>query len=175
MGEPAGDDVDPGDVTDEAQQRSLAFYFTMAAMHTTVLNLFTAGLWHLFEQQAGVVNRELTRQQGAGWFHGIGRLVASAAGIDIQTAPSFAKLTELRLVANVVKHAEGDSAARLRAVNPDYFREPLLRHPAFRDILTFEKPVQTPLTGEDLYVTKADYDLCLRVAIDFWRWSEHQV
>ena len=54
MAEPVGEDgpdEDPGDIADDAQQKSIEFYETMTAMHYTVVNLFTAGVFHLFEQQ----------------------------------------------------------------------------------------------------------------------------
>jgi hypothetical protein len=58
MSEPVGEfgpDEDPGDIADDAHQKSIDFYETMTAMHHTVVNLFTAGVFHLFEQQVGTL------------------------------------------------------------------------------------------------------------------------
>ena len=76
--------------------------------------------------------------------------------IDIRTAPTWPKVYELNLVANVVKHAEGRSAEELRQRNAVYFRHPGMRSETFASIPETDLPVQGPLMGEDIYVTKDD-------------------
>lgn len=176
MAEPVGEDgpdVDEGDVADDAQAAGLAFYETIIAMHHAVLNLFAAGLFHLFEQQVAALYRDWTGQtlrRGLLPLAALRDWLRDEVGVDITRAPSWNRLHELELLANVVKHAAGRSADELRARNPDYFRQPLLREAAFRDIPTSERPVETPLTGEDIYVTKADYDRFLEAVLAFLEW-----
>jgi hypothetical protein len=45
-------------------------------------------------------------------------------GIDLASLAAWAKIDELRSVANSVKHAEGGSARQLRQVRPDLFQSP---------------------------------------------------
>src|SRR5947209_9543481 len=45
--DPEGSEEDPGSIADDAQRISVDFYLTMFAMHHTVVNLFTAGVFHL--------------------------------------------------------------------------------------------------------------------------------
>jgi hypothetical protein len=61
VNEPAYDDndVDPGSVAEDAHDHSVDVYLTLTAMQFTVVNLFTAGLYHLFEQQAAEQLRRL--------------------------------------------------------------------------------------------------------------------
>ena len=168
MSEPCGEngpDEDFGDIADDAHQKSLDFYFTMTAMHTTVLNLFAAGLYHLFEQQAGTWVRDWT---GKRVNYPI-PFVMKELDFDV-TTPLWAHLNELRLVANVVKHAEGDSATDLRDVNPAYFKLPAVRGTEFEAHSSGERMLGEPLTGEGLYVTKADYDAFVQAVIEFWNW-----
>ncbi|MFC0402993.1 hypothetical protein [Paraburkholderia rhizosphaerae] len=60
------------------------------------------------------------------------------------------------MVANTVKHADGDSADLLKAARPEFF-EP--EH-ATGEITTmpfrYEPRVYRPMSGEDLYLTVAD-------------------
>ncbi|WP_027364123.1 hypothetical protein [Desulfotruncus alcoholivorax] len=41
---------------------------------------------------------------------------------DIESMKCWEKIKELRLLVNVIKHAEGKSADRLRKIRPDYFK-----------------------------------------------------
>lgn len=166
-----GPDADPGDIADDAQAAGLAFYQTVIAMHHAVLNLFAAGLFHLFEQQIASLYRDWTGRTAATRpLDSLRNWLREEAQIDVTRSPSWNRLYELELLANVVKHAEGRSANELRGLNPDYFRQPFLRETAFRDIPTTERPVETPLTGGDIYVTKGDYDRFLEAVLMFLEW-----
>lgn len=168
MSEPCGEngpDEDFGDIADNAHQESLDFYFTMTAMHTTVLNLFAAGLYHLFEQQAGTWLRDWTGKKEK---YPIPPLMKKL-NLD-PTTPLWARLNELKHVANVVKHAEGDAAAQLRVINPAYFQLPAVRGTELEAHISGGRMLGEPLTGEGLYVTKADYDAFVQAVIEFWRW-----
>jgi hypothetical protein len=169
---PDGPDQEPGDIADDAQQKSIDFYETMFAMHHTVVNLFTAGAFHLFEQQVGTLLEDWTGKRPKFPFDELGTLtLKDAAGnsIAVTSAPMWAKLDELRLVANVVKHAEGDSASKLRAVNDAHFKLPSVRGTELEKWFG-DRMLGEPLTGEGIYVTKGDYDAFVAAVIDFWNW-----
>jgi hypothetical protein len=136
MSEPVGDDddVDPGSIADDVHDQSVAFCQTQFAIQFTVVNLFTAGLYHVFEQQMASLYRNWTAttpktmREVRDWLSG-------ALGIDIESAPSWSTIDELRIVANVVKHAEGNAAERLQRVNPDLFQLPSMRQPGYRHLI----------------------------------------
>jgi hypothetical protein len=135
-------------------------------------NLFTAGVFHLFEQQVGTLLEDWTGKRPKFPFEELGKLsIKDAAGssVDLSSAQMWSKLDELRLVANVVKHAEGDSANKLRAVNGAHFKLPSVRGTDL-DKFFGNRMLGEPLTGEGLYITKDDYDAFVVVVIDYWKW-----
>jgi hypothetical protein len=163
MSEPVcefGPDRAPGDIADDAHQKSIDFYETMTAMHHTVLNLFTAGVFHLFEQQVGTLLENWNGKRPRFPFDELGKSAfKDQAGNEVasNSAPDWAKMDELRLFANVVKHAEGDSANKLRAVNNAHFKLPWVRDTELEKHFG-DRMLGEPLTGEGIYVVKADYD-----------------
>lgn len=175
MSEPVGEfgpDADSGDIADHANQNSIDFYLTMTAMQQTVLNLFTAGLFHLFEQQIGTLLEDRTGTRPKFPFDELGKSAfQDKAGnqVPFKSAPGWATLDELRLVANVVKHAEGDSANKLRAVNDAHFKLPSVRGTDLEEHLG-ERMLGEPLTGEGIYVVKTDYDAFVTAVVGFWEW-----
>jgi hypothetical protein len=77
-------------------------------------------------------------------------------GIDFEAFPCWRKITELRLVANVIKHGEGPSADELRKTNPKMFEYPPLGN-EYRIGDPAAYRIRSPLGGEDLYVTADDF------------------
>ena len=155
--EPADDDsyVDMGSLAEEAEDKGVAFYLTMSALRQSVLNLFCVGLFHLLEQQIadlchdgafmveppeGNLRRELPD-----WYR-------EHFGLDLLKLPSWSAIDELRLVANVTEHAEGDSASQLRTRRPMLFI-PICFDEPHPESVQFNAPVSRPLAGDDLYVT----------------------
>jgi hypothetical protein len=166
-------DRDEGDIAEAAQAAGLAFYETISAMHHTVLNLFTAGLFHLFEQQVGAQYRHWTGKTAPHKPLAVVRdWLRDKLGIDATQAPSWGRLLELELVANVVKHTEGRSAADLRALKltPNTFvsrscaspHSPTSRHRTSR--------LNRHSRGTTIYISKVDYDRFLEAVLAFLEW-----
>ncbi len=62
---------------------------------------------------------------------------------------------------------------RLRKSCPQFFDLPMVRRTEFRHVRRLEgahRPVVAPLTGEDLYLTKEDFDSYAKAAVAFWEW-----
>lgn len=104
---------DPGDAAEAANERGQEFYDTMFAMRQSTLNMFTAGLFHLLEQQLASLGEDATFQamgvplpevkldETAMWYQKYLRL-------DLTGFQEWNKITEeLRRIANAVKHGEG--------------------------------------------------------------------
>jgi hypothetical protein len=160
---------DPGADAERAGDREQDVYQSVQAMHQIILNLFTAGLFHLFEQQAATLYCEWTGKNEGG----LGALTSwllKTLKVDVKSCPHWQRVDELRLVANVVKHAEGHSAQDLRAVNPLLFDHALLRQPEYSGIPKTQMPVREPLAGDDLFLIKEDYDAYVGVLVHFWHW-----
>lgn len=176
----ADPDLDLGSVADNAHAQSLAFYLEHLPLQQILLNLFTAGLFHLFEQQMGALYRSWTcgtvvnnlgQAQGERFdLAVIEKWSKTNLKVDFKTSPNWPRIEELKDVANVVKHAEGPSAKQLRLRNPKLFR--------FLDFCdsdddassNYRPVVRTPLTGDDLFVSKADYDSYVADVLNFWEW-----
>src|SRR5690242_11614023 len=147
--QPVGEygDVDMADLAEEAHDAGLAFYETMSGLRQTTINLFAAGLFHLLEQHLADLchdrsftvdpPKESKLKELARWY-------SAHFDLDLSALASWNLVDELRLVANVVKHAEGKSAEQLRLRRADLFE-----HPALRALRAggrqFFRPVRMPL------------------------------
>lgn len=167
--EPVGEDWngDMADLAETANDKGLVFYETMTGIRQSFLNLFSVGLFHLIEQELADLCRDgaftvdppadnkisLVKQ----WY-------ATHFDLELSVLPSWPAIEELRLLANTVKHGEGSSAKNLRAQRPE-----LLCHPALRGIDPTPRPwpIQSPLAGEDLYVTEEIFQAYSQAANQF--------
>lgn len=149
-------DVDIGALAERAFNKGLAFYETMSPLRQTALNLFAAGLFHLIEQHLANLCRDATFEVAPPrdtklkivreWYQ-------SHFQLDLSSLAPWPKIDELRLVANAIKHGEGDSADELRKVRPELFQPPSLRELPL-NISRPHIPIEMPLAGQDLYVTE---------------------
>jgi hypothetical protein len=121
--------------SDGSQMAELAFnagfehYEQMTAIRQTVINTFAITVSHLFEQQRHLLSfgtlldwerDSRQRERRFGEF-------LEARGVDRTIFIHRVRLEELDLVANVAKHAEGQSAERLRTLRPELFISPSIR------------------------------------------------
>jgi hypothetical protein len=172
---PAGQDdfTDPADLAEMAQEKAIDYYITMSNMKHALIGLFTSGLFHLFEQQIFLFYNRAILEYGekkatisnVEWKKLKRRL--KAKGTDLDSLEFFQKIEILRLVANVIKHAEGRSADKLKGFEPDYFKPD-------KGILPLEIPsyveieVELPLTGEDIKIPLADFNQYCEDVKAFW-------
>ena len=87
--------------------------------------------------------------------------------LDLSGLKGWKSIEELGLLAHTVKHAEGRSAEKLRAVRPDLFRSPITNK---MDSPTPDYdlwPPKLPLSGEDIYVTEEIFSEYATAAYDF--------
>lgn len=172
MNQPADEYADMGTLAEQAEQIGISIFSTLEAMRQSMVNLAATALYHIFEQQILFFHRRQVLHQSE---QNNLKLInmkefkqrLSDAGVDYETFPSWKKVTELRSVANAIKHAEGQSASELRTLRPDLFE-----HPAVRKTPILERlgtpDVFMPLAGRDIYLTTDDldaYQLCL---CKFW-------
>jgi len=173
MSQPVGENY-YGDGSEEAEcafDAGLSFYQDITAMYQGTLNLFAAGLFHVIEQQLSDITRD-----GAIGIEGPDTKLGNVVGwyqkhffVDLTAFPSWALIDELRLVANVTKHAEGQSATQLRGIHPELFQNPLLRRVDPHTPI-FHTPLQLPLGGDGLYVTGDDFRNYHKAAEGLFDW-----
>jgi hypothetical protein len=112
MSAPGTGDEDPGDFAEAAQDAGISHYMLLKGVRRGMVNLFAAALYHTFEQQIIMfLRREVLhpREENDQRLFKMSEFQKrmNILGIDITTFPAWAKVDELRLVANTVKHAEG--------------------------------------------------------------------
>jgi hypothetical protein len=130
-----------------------------------LINLYTVGLAHLLEQQLLFIHRRglLTfpdEQHDARLFRfDLMKERLKAADIDVEAFASWLLVEELRLLSNTVKHADGPSCAELKRRRPELFVKPIAGMPERNPELWVEHvSVYQPLIGEELYVTREQYE-----------------
>ncbi len=169
----AGPDDDYASIGERAFDSEISKYELLSAARQAVLNLIAVAIYHQFEQhQITLLRRELivngTEDDESRIDSKTFVQVLTGQGIDVRTYPEWPKLTELRLVANVAKHAEGESAAKLEELRPDLFVAPSVRDMPPFGSWKVRRRVYKPLSGEDLYVTPADLGTYFDGIIAFW-------
>lgn len=155
---------------DKAMDETSAFADMLVSMYFASTAIYTVGLFHLLEQHAKELhlrlldahsyNKEIRLTEVTHWLR-------AEASVDVETSASWPIINQLRLVANVIKHAEGHSAAQLRLIRPELFF-----HPSERQGAIVGKPLKSrirkPLFGEDLYLTSSDFSGYSEAVVVFW-------
>ncbi len=170
MSELVHPEIDDSDFTEVAyDDRVVDYYLSLCAIHHGMINLLTAGLFHLFEQQVTrfVDNSAHKAKANKKLFERF-KKVLQAGNCGAQLPPHWEKLSnELRLVANTVKHGRGHSAKKLASQRPDLFSP--------RNLNLDEAPfpphgdnATAPLVGEGLFVTEKDFKDYAEAIIAFW-------
>lgn len=183
MGQPVtGEMDDPSDAAEAASERGQEFYDTMFAMRQSTLNMFTAGLFHLVEQQLASLGEDATFQamgvpvpdiklrEIATWY-------STYLALDLASFPEWVKINEeLRRIANAVKHGEGSAARRLRELRSDLFVDPRLAQFGLGHLghMPSTRRLSTPLAGDGLFVTPEVFeDYTLAVVSFLQRVKDH--
>jgi hypothetical protein len=161
---------DPAIDADARNEAAIDYYVPLVPLRQTILNLVAAGLFHLLEQQLAESCRDTA-------FHvpppddtslgDIAKWYRNHFDFDLKTLATWPKIDELRILANAVKHGEGQSAGELRKLRPQLFQRPdfveIESDPEmFEDANAGTKEVcpmpssrvSAPLAGADIYVTE---------------------
>lgn len=174
MSMPGTGDEDPGDFADMSESAGLSHFGLLYGIRQGILNLFAAALYHCFEQQVmwfhrkNVLNIEEEDDDKLFKLSEFKRRMETY-GVILEDFASWPKIfDELRHVANVAKHAEGDSSKKLRAIRPGMFRNPLLSSSSL-----FSRPaalpVFQPLIGDGLYASIDDIEDYRDHLVGFWQ------
>jgi hypothetical protein len=173
MSQPADDDY-AGDGSDEAEAAhdiGLSFYEDISRMYQATLNLFSAGLFHVMEQQLADLTRDGAIEKKASdtplkevieWYK-------KGFQLDLEQFPAWAVIEELKDVANSTKHGEGKAAKQLREKRPELFVYPALREDD-PDGTFVVSPLSLPLGGDGLYVTGDEFRNYHKAVLGLFEW-----
>lgn len=165
--------ADMGALAEQAETIGISLFSTLEAMRQSMVNLAAVALYHIFEQQRFYFHRrELLNdsEQNNPKLLNMEKFQqrASAMGVNYKKFSAWEKVDELRLVANVVKHAEGKSASALRKLQPRLFEHPTVRVTPLLERLG-TPDVFMPLSGKDIYLTTDDLDAHKLCLCQFWQ------
>lgn len=173
---PVGEDgslIDESEAAELAQDAGIEHYTAMSDARQTLINCFAIALYHLWEQQV----LSFHRRQVLG-FHEphtaklLSLKVFTARlrqiGIDVESFNSWPLISMYRLLANTIKHADGDSAEELKPLRPEWFIHESLRNGPLGEGFRYQPKVYEPLSGEDVYVGVEDLDEFVKATNLFW-------
>lgn len=168
---PAADafDGDLSQAAEAAREEGQLYYEAMCGLRQAMINLLSAGLFHLLEQQLAnlcydTVFRDCRLEQAK-----LGLIVKwyrQHVDLDLKQLSQWTVIDELHSLANAVKHADGSGARQIRHLRPDIFRNPLLDKMGLKWSLS-DDPLRLPLAGDDLFVTEARFSEYATTVLDF--------
>ena len=168
------DFTDLADYAEAAIEAGVDFYTSRISARQGLLNLFSVGLYHRLEQQLLFLLRRELLPAGSEFdtprmnLQELERQLA-LYGIALTNLAGYSRVSDLRLLANTVKHADGSSARALFARRPELFMRPGV----WADVRLGDAPdlptVYSPLAGEDVYVTPEVLDDSFDAAACFLR------
>jgi len=171
----ANPDMDPAEIAETSRDLAVSHYQIMRDVEQAALNLFAAACFHLLEQQLLLFHRKELLSDEEKNHHNLLKISEvisrlAAHGIDLTHFSVWPEINDLRLVANVVKHADGKSADQLRSRNPDLFARPDPTVSTVCGNRTIMKPaVYQPLMGRDFFVTIEAFRSYARAVRSFWQ------
>jgi len=133
-----------------SNEAAKAFVLTLAGLFERQMSR-----WARATQDAGIA--DMSRLTG---FEPLLAGCAEQAGIDLVVDGLGEALTQMFVVANVVRHGEGRSCERLRAIAPDLWDE---EGADYHDLLP-----GTPVASEHVRVRQADLERYIRAVTRFW-------
>ena len=133
-----------------ANEAAKAFVLTLAGLFERQMSR-----WARAMEDAG--GAEMSRLTG---FEPLVAGCAGQAGIDLAADGLGEALTEMFVVANVVRHGEGRSCERLRALAPHLWDEESVD---YHDLLP-----GTPVASEHVRIRQADLERYIRATTRFW-------
>ena len=150
------------------QDRAIDYYISLRDVRQGIVNLLTAGLYHLFEQQMTQLVKTFAHLPAS-----TQKLfprfieIMKVHNCSAESLPNWDLLcNELRLVANAVKHGPGPSADELAVRKPDYFRPEHMKSDSTFDARGHH--AIKPIAGEGLFLSEDDFTRYAAALIEFW-------
>lgn len=129
---------DEADFAERAQEQGYEYWEGLALMQYNTKLMSIATLYQFWEQQVRkLVFEELNRHHT--FSDKKGRIITfktfctrgiddmkevfHQCGVELESLNSWAKINELRLLQNVIKHGDGKSSSDLEALRPDFYRK----------------------------------------------------
>jgi hypothetical protein len=174
MKQPANDDsIDPSSIADQATDLGIENYFFLSMGKYNLTATWHATLYQLWEQQVRLfLFREISHVkvlQFQSFCTTIAEIKETFAchNVNVHALASWPKVDELRLLCNVIKHGDGDSAKKLRKVNPAIFKKEATLLGEERHIDSMDT-YRTTLLNETLALDQISLAKYKEALLSFW-------
>lgn len=159
---PAGEDYsgDLSNLAEAAHSFGIRLYLVLKGLRQATLNLHTAGLFPLLEQQLADQCRDVTFSEQPPKdtkLETVTKWYRANFMLDLHTLRSWTVVDELRCAANTVKHGDGRSAQKLHELRPTLFQDAKLTEFELASFTIHTRPVRNPMSGEDLFITEDEF------------------
>ncbi|MGO4185286.1 hypothetical protein AB4Z17_29380 [Paenibacillus sp. TAF43_2] len=162
------EDTDEAAVAEWAEEESIIMYQSLLTMKSNHLLMSISLLYHTWEQQLiKFTIKELSHDlewTKKGMQFGEVQKIFDLHDVSISKTKSWVKLRELKFLTNTIKHADGDSAEKLRKIRPDFFKSTLID--THFDTLDLNGAVL--LDGYTLKVHERDFNEYIEAVKGFW-------
>ena len=164
--------VDPemeySDFAEIIHDRTIDYYISLSNVRQGIVNLLTAGLFHLFElQMAQFVNSSVNKTNGKkDLFIRFEEILEDQKCLAVSLPHWDMLRNELRLVANTIKHGPGNSAEELVRSRPELFRPEHMK--SDDTFASHAGSAISPLAGEGLFLTIDDFKIYATAIVEFW-------
>lgn len=172
MNQPCTEDTytDPGDYVDYVRDEAVERYDMLRLMHYRNIGMWIACMCQVWEQQLySFVMNEAEREGISYKPADVKRGFAFTKEVFEWHQQPFEKMTawdkikELRLLVNVIKHAEGDSEQKLRKLRPDFFTQEVFG--TSYDLMSL---YHTTLLEPTLMIQEKDFIDYFDALVQFW-------
>ena len=163
--------VDPSDYVEFVQEKAIERYEMLSLMHYRNIGMWIECLCQVWEQQIcsfvideakrdGITYEASDMQKG----YGFAKAVFKEHQQTFEQMESWDEIRELRLLVNVLKHAEGDSEQKLRKLRPDYFTQDICGEKY--DLMSM---YHTSLLESTLKIQEEDFIKYYNALVAFWK------
>lgn len=166
---PYDENVDPSDYAETALETGIEHYEMLYLMKYRTICMWISCLCQIWEQQ--LYSFVITELQSDGLKpcekekgFSFSKDIFSSYGIKFEDLKCWDKIKELRLLVNVIKHAEGRSEEDLRKINKQYFEKPNIMFES--DSL---KLYHNSLLENNLNVSSKDLEEFKNALVSFWQ------
>jgi hypothetical protein len=180
---PLCEDIDPANVAEMAQEQGLEMYETLNSMKSYHLQMTIAMLYSIWEKQiikftleelnhypGTKINGKEIEKINSFLFRQV-REIFKCHGIIFENLNCWNNLKELKLLTNVIKHGEGDSAGGLSKIRPDLFDFGISNNSDLSNIFNADKLNIIKRSNRYILLNKLqESDLCnyIKAVNNFW-------
>lgn len=160
--------IDPFSAENAMFEAAMSHYDMNLSVKQGLVNIFAAGLYHLFEQQ--VQEFHFKALYGERFRYAVDTLKKwnEILGTPLPEKVK-AELDELRELANTVKHGDGSAAQKLYKLNPTLFQNEWERdEPEDFGVIVHKPEVFAPMYGQDIYLQIEDVRRFQALVTQLW-------